>query len=118
MEQCRPYNLSKLLYYKVKFTPKKKRLSFIENINQDQEMWKDSDDLKDYRKGIVKSFSETVNDYAVAGADIGSKIGSIFGDAGENIGRAVGGVAGFFAGTAKAILDVFGGGSGGGWLRW
>ena len=33
MPQSRPYNLSKLLYYIIKFTPKKKRLSFVENIN-------------------------------------------------------------------------------------
>ena len=44
MEQCRPYNLSKLLCYIVKYTPKKKRLALVENINQDQEMWKHDDE--------------------------------------------------------------------------
>lgn len=43
-EQNKPYNLSKLLYYIIKFTPKQKRLAYIENINQNQEMWKDNDD--------------------------------------------------------------------------
>lgn len=52
-KQCQPYNLSKLLSYIVKFTPKEKRLSFIENINRNEEMWKDNDDLKDYQMEIL-----------------------------------------------------------------
>lgn len=118
MEQCRPYNLSKLLYHIIKFTPKEKRLSFVENINQNQEVWKDNDDLKDYSKGIIESFGETVSDCAMAGADIGGEIGSVFGSAGESIGRAVGGVAGAFVGAVKALGDIFGGGRGGGWFSW
>lgn len=117
MAQCRPYNLSKLLYYIIKFTPKEKRLSFIENVNRNEEMWKDNDDLKDYRKGILEEFGETVTDCAMEGADIGGNIGSIFGSAGEAAGRAIGGAVGTVVGLGKAIKDViFGGGrrSGGG----
>ena len=87
MPQGRPYNLSKLLYYIIKIMPKEKRLSFVENINRNDEMWKDNDDLKDYRKGILEEFGETISDCAMEGADIGGDIGSIFGSAGE-IGRA------------------------------
>jgi len=105
MEQCRPYNLSKLLYYIIKFTPKEKRLSFVENINRDEEMWKDNDDLKDYRKGILESFGETVSECATDGADIGGEIGSVFGSAGEAAGRAIGGVIGAGVGVVKAIIE-------------
>lgn len=104
VEQCRPYNLSKLLYYIIKFTPKEKRLSFVENLNRDEEMWKDNDDLKNYRKGILKEFGETITDCAMDGADIGGEIGSIFGKTGEVAGRAIGAVVGGVVGVGKAIL--------------
>lgn len=107
MEQGRPYNLSKLLYYIIKFTPKEKRLSFVENINRNEEMWKDNDELKDYRKGILEEFGETVTECATAGADIGGSIGSIFGSAGEAAGRAIGGVVGGIVGFGKAVLENF-----------
>lgn len=103
MPQCRPYNLSKLLYYIIKFTPKEKRLSFVENINRSEEIWKDNDDLKDYRKGILEEFVETISECAMQGADIGGDIGSIFGSAGEAAGRAVGSVVGTAVGFAKEI---------------
>ena len=108
MEQCRPYNLSKLLYYIVKFTPKKKRLTLVENINQDQEMWKDDDELKDYRKGIVEKFIESVADCAAEGAEIGGELGSIFGETGETIGRAVGGIVGGAIGVVGEVLGAAG----------
>lgn len=94
MPQCRPYNLSKLLYYIVKNTPVRKRLSFVQNINSDQEMWKDNDELQDYRMGLAESFSETIDKYAAKGADIGGKIGAVFGKTGEKICRTVGGFLG------------------------
>ncbi len=118
MEQCRPYNLSKLLYYIIKFTPKEKRLSYVENINHNAEMWKDNDDLKDYRKGVLEQFGETVMDCAMEGADIGANIGSIFGSAGEMVGRLGGGLIGAAWGTVKSIAtgvtSFFSGSSGGG----
>lgn len=118
MPQGRPYNLSKLLYYIIKIMPKEKRLSFVENINRNDEMWKDNDDLKDYRKGILEEFGETISDCAMEGADIGGDIGSIFGSAGEAAGRAIGGVIGTGVGVVKAVWDntvgkIFGGGGGG-----
>ena len=107
MEQSRPYNLSKLLYYIIKFTPKEKRLSFVENINQNEEMWKDNDDLRDYRKGILEEFHETVSECAMAGADIGGSIGSVFGSAGENFGRKAGAVVGTVVGVVKEVKSWF-----------
>lgn len=120
MEQTRPYNLSKLLYYIIKFTPKEKRLSFVDNINKSEEMWKDNDDLKDYRKGILEGFGETISDCAMEGADIGGEIGSMFGRTGEAIGRGIGSVVGTAIGIGKAIKEILppppfrrGGGGGG-----
>lgn len=119
MAQCRPYNLSKLLYYIIKFTPKEKRLSFVENINPSREMWKDNDHLENYRRGIMKEFGETVLDCAMGGADIGEEIGSVFGRTGEIVGRVAGSAVGVVVGIAKAALEntvgtIFGGGGGGG----
>lgn len=110
MAQCRPYNLSKLLYYIIKFTPKEKRLSFMDNINQDASMWKDSDELKDYKKGILESVAETISDCALDGAEIGGSIGGIFGTVGEAVGRGIGGIAGGVVGAGKAVFDIVTGG--------
>ena len=101
--QGKPYNLSKLLYYIIKFTPKQKRLVYIENLNQNQEMWKDDDELKDYRKGIVEQFFETVSDCVDKGSEIGGAIGSIFGETGRSIGEKAGAVIGGAVGILKSI---------------
>lgn len=105
MAQSRPYNLSKLLYYIIKFTPKEKRLSFVDNVNRNKEMWADNDDLVDYRKGILEEFGETVFECAMSGADLGGDIGSIFGRSGEAIGRALGGVVGAGLGVLKESIS-------------
>ena len=65
-EQCRPYNLSKLLYYIVKATPSEKRVVYANNINQDAEMWKDDDELMDYTKETQKSIWDSVVDCVTA----------------------------------------------------
>ena len=104
--QAPPYNLHKLLYYIIKFTPKEKRLSYVSNINPDASVWKDNDDLKDYSKGIWETFSETWSDCVSEGASIGGDIGSIFGEAGEAIGQGVGSVVGGVVGLAKGAWDA------------
>lgn len=118
-EEQRPYNLSKLLHFIIRYTPKEKRLAYVENINQNQEMWKDNDELQDYSKGLLESFAETISDCAAEGADIGGDIGSIFGSTGEAIGRGIGTVVGGAIGIAKEIgkimtPPIFRGGGGGG----
>lgn len=111
-EQQKPYNLSKLLYYIVKATPEEKRLSYIDNINQEEEVWKDDDGLKDYRAEVQQSFFTTVKEHAVKGAEIGGEIGAVFGKAGEVAGKVVGSVVGGLIGVGKKILG--GGRSSGG----
>jgi len=110
MAQCKPYNLSKLLYYIIRYTPKEKRLAYVDNINRDQEMWKSNDDLKNYQKGILNEIGETITDCAIAGADIGENIGRVFGGAGEVLGRAAGAVVGSVIGAGKALFDTVTGG--------
>lgn len=101
MAQSRPYNLSKLLYYIVKYTPEEKRLSFVDNVNRNKQMWADNDDLEDYRKGILEEFGKTISECAMSGADIGGNIGSFFGGTGEVIGASLGGIIGAGIGVAK-----------------
>lgn len=102
--QCKPYNLSKLVYYIIKSTPKKKRLSYAKNFNKDEKMWESNDNLKNYKQGIVEEFFETVCDCVMDGADMGSSAGAIFGNVGETLGRTIGGVAGAIFGVGKAIV--------------
>ena len=102
-EQSRPYNLSKLLYYIVKATPAEKRAVYVNNINQDENMWKDDDELIDYAKETKRTILQSVMDSASEGADIGGEIGEVFGPAGETGGRVIGTVVGGAAGVVKGI---------------
>lgn len=104
--QCKPYNLSKLLYYIIKSTPKEKRLAFAGNINQNEENFTHDDGHANYNQGILEEMGETIKACADGGADIGGEIGSIFGM--ENVGRAVGGVAGGVVGAVKAVGKAIG----------
>jgi len=97
-EVQRPYNLSKLLYFIVKNTPSEKRLAYVDSTSTDNEMWKDSDEIKDYNKEIKKSMMETVKEYASKGADIGGDIGGILGSTGRAIGSVIGGAIGAVGG--------------------
>lgn len=110
--QSRPYNLSKLLYYILQYTPKEKRMIYTSNIRQDSEMWKDNDDLKDYRRGILENFMESlklgITDGIDAGTEIGGIVGSIFGSAGEVIGSAIGGVVGGITGAVGTVISGVG----------
>lgn len=116
MAQCRPYNLSKLLYYIVKVTPKKKRLILADNINMNPEMWKDNDDNGEKKKELSKIFLGTVREYAMKGAEIGRMVGSMFGKPGEIAGGMVGSLAGaaigfvenIFGGATSILESIFG----------
>lgn len=112
-EQSRPYNLSKLLYYIVKATPSEKRAVYVNNTNEDENMWRDNDDLLDYgeetRKSIMDSVIEGASRGVEIGGDIGGEIGSIFGKTGEKIGRAVGGTVGRVVGAVSGFFKgIFG----------
>lgn len=111
--QNRPYNLSKLMYYIVRYTPKEKRLVYVDNINRDKEMWEDDDDLQDYRKGILESFVESVQECVSEGGKIGEALGSVLlgrhgGAIGKSIGSAIGGAVGVIKGAFSALSSLFG----------
>lgn len=112
--QQKPYNLSKLLYYIIKATPEEKRLSYVDNINQEEEMWKDDDGIENYGLKIKQSFFSTVKEHATKGANIGSEIGSIFGKAGESAGKTLGAIAGSVVGAVKTLFSGRSSGGGGG----
>ncbi|MBQ9610406.1 MAG: 50S ribosome-binding GTPase [Lachnospiraceae bacterium] len=101
-EQCKPYNLTKLLYYIIKSIPKDKRLAIVDNINDEDDNWLYDDEKKDYKKHIKETFKDIIRGYIILrfdnGSDLGKKTlgipGKIIGGA---IGAAVGTVQGVFA---------------------
>lgn len=103
MPQSKPYNLSKLLYYIVTYTPEEKRLVLVDNINKDKDTWAHSDNKSDYNADTESEFSKTLEKYATPAAEVGAKIGSIFGDTGEDVGRAIGAGIGIAVGVVASI---------------
>ena len=101
--QNRPYNLSKLLYYIVKATPEEKRAVYVTTLNQDENMWKDDDELLDYGEETRNTIVMSVIKGASAGAKIGEQIGGVFGPVGRKVGKVVGTIVG---GIGGAICDV------------
>lgn len=118
--QCRPYNLSKLLYYIINAIPAEKRLVVATNTNKEPEMWKDDDERIEYRKEIQSSILESITNGIETGADIGGSIGSVFGKGGEAVGRVIGGIVGGACGFIGEVIrggrsrGPFGGGLSGG----
>lgn len=107
MPQQPPYNLSKLLYYIIKYTPKEKRLAYVDNINRDETAFRDDDKRQDYRLGTLEAIAESVKECAEAGADVGGDVGKILlGRTGEVIGRAVGAAGGAVVGFFKGLFGL------------
>ena len=109
--QQKPYNLSKLLYYILQHTPEEKRLVYAQNINKEEAMWKDNDDLQDYRAGILEKFVESVTKGMAIGGTIGQAIGSLvgLGPIGRVIGTVGGAIVGVGVNIISGIVDFFGG---------
>ena len=109
--QEKPYNLSKLLYYIIKLTPKNKRLPYIENINKNPAMWEDDDNLKNYKIDIISELSDAIEEGVTKGSSIGGTIGElILGEKGKTIGKiagaAAGAVTGLIVGGLKIIFNL------------
>ena len=109
--QQKPYNLSKLLYYILQHTPEEKRLVYAQNINKEEAMWKDNDDLQDYRAGILEKFMESVTKGMAIGGTIGQTIGSLvgLGPVGRVIGTVGGAIVGVTVNIVNEFVDFFGG---------
>lgn len=104
-EQNKPYNLTKLLYYIIQYTPTEKRLSYVDNINTNAEMWQDNDELQDYQEGIEEGLVSAIVSGIGNGVRIGREIGSLFGAPG----RFIGGIFGGFLGGAGTLIErIFG----------
>lgn len=104
-EQCKPYNLTKLLYYIVKSIPKDKRLALADNINADEDMWLHDDKEIDYKSETKRSFFESIGDCIGEGASTGSEIGGrILGIPGKVLGTVIGGTCGLVVGFFEAIF--------------
>ena len=105
--QEKPYNLSKLLYYIIKLTPKNKRLPYIENINKNPVMWEDDDNLKNYKNDIISELSDAIEEGVTKGSSIGETIGElILGEKGKTIGKIVGAAAGAVTGLVVGSLKL------------
>ena len=100
--QQKPYNLAKLLYYILQCTPEEKRLVYAQNMNREEVMWKDNDDLQDYRKDILGEFLGSVTKGIAIGGAIGEALGSLVGLG--QVGRVIGSVGGAIVGAASNII--------------
>lgn len=105
-EQCKPYNLAKLLYYIIKSIPAEKRLGIADNINKDRDAWIHTDKQKNYTEEIKKSFWDTLSDYiAESAADAGIVGERILGVPGKYVGIFIGGLFGLGKGVFHSIVD-------------
>ena len=104
-DQCKPYNLTKLLYYIVKSIPAEKRLSLADNINDDEDNWLYDDEEEDYVGEVKKSFFQSVRLYIKQTAEKASDIGyDILGIPGDYIGRFIGTQWGLVKGFFKTMF--------------
>lgn len=105
-EQCKPYNLAKLLYYIIKSIPAEKRLGIADNINRDKEVWIHTDGKQNYTEEIKNSFWDTLSDYiAESAADAGVVGERILGVPGKYVGFFIGGLFGLGKGIYHGIVD-------------
>lgn len=105
--QCRPYNLTKLLYYIVKSIPKQKRLALADHINGEEDMWMFDDGEEDYKEEALGGFLESIGYCMEEGATAGSEIGGrILGIPGKAVGFLIGGVCGAVKGALEHMFGL------------
>lgn len=105
-DQDPPYNLSKLLYFIIKHTPKQKRIVYASNISKDPEVWKSSDELKDYNRESWRSMFEDIAEAISDASDIGAEIGeALLGEPGRYAGKFIAGVVGGVCTAATRIVS-------------
>ncbi len=104
-DQCKPYNLTKLLYYIVKSIPKEKRLALADHLNADEDMWLHDDRKTNYKAKVKRSFFDAIGDCIAEGVENGTDIGgTILGLPGQVAGFVVGGACGAVKGFFEAIF--------------
>ncbi len=100
-DQCKPYNLTKLLYMIVKMIPKEKRIALADNINKDPDNWIFDDGEEDYKAETTMSMWDSIRYTATIESYSAGETGErILGVPGKAIGIVLGGtwgaVKGFF----------------------
>lgn len=101
-EQCKPYNLTKLLHNIIQIIPREKRLVLVDNLNTNKENWKHDDEEENYGEETEYVVIDTVFDFIEGGSELGGKVLGI-------PGKLVGGVAGAIVGTVAGIFkSIFG----------
>lgn len=107
-EQEPPYNLSKLFLEILRHTPENKRIIYVDNVNQQKQMWENNDDIQEYNKEIRRSLGESIArgvcEGSSVGGDIGESIGGVFGSVGAKVGKVVGTVVGGVIGAIGGFL--------------
>lgn len=104
--QCKPYNLAKLLYYIIKSIPTEKRLALADNINKDKEKWVHNDNNMQYADEIKKSFWDSLSECIAESADSAGIVGErILGVPGKYVGYFIGGLWGLGKGIVHGITD-------------
>lgn len=76
-DQVAPFNLSKLLYFLVKYTPEEKRLGYIDKINEDPMVWQHNDGGMNYEEETENNFWATAKNVVLKGTKIVSAIAPI-----------------------------------------
>ena len=76
-EQRKPYNLTKLLCWMIKATPKEKRVVYVNNLNQEPAMWENVENPI-YREEVKKDLMGSVRAGMEAGGAVGAAIDTIF----------------------------------------
>jgi hypothetical protein len=97
-EQCKPYNLTKLLHTIIQIIPREKRLALVDNLNTNKENWMHDDEEEDYGEETEYDIIDTIFDFIEGGSELGGKILGI-------PGKLVGGVAGAVVGTVAGIFN-------------
>lgn len=104
-EQCKPYNLTKLLHAIIQNIPREKRLALVDNINTDKDNWSYDDEEEDYKEDTKKDIFDSVFDCMLEGAEAGSELGGkLLGIPGRIIGGVLGGVVGSVVGVIDSLL--------------
>ncbi|MCX7068493.1 MAG: 50S ribosome-binding GTPase [Methylococcales bacterium] len=104
-----PYNLSKLLCYILLHTKEEKRAVFVQDVNQDEDVWRADDGLDKYREKIRSTFLDSVK--AVAGEVVGAvadRFISTVSTMGRAAGAVLGGAARVIGNAASSVLGFFG----------
>ncbi len=106
MLQCKPYNLAKLLYFIVEHTPNEKRIAYIDHINQDTEVWRDNDDVRNYRNDLLGSIFGFVGNSILKKLPLTTPLAGVVPGVAGLLPGVVRGVSNFIDDPDSAMMDL------------